>query len=394
MSAPGVELVERTWLRRVERLAGRWIQRKSRTTATGGGPRIGVGLVGVGNVARWLYLPQLQRPDCPFRLMAVYDVDQEAARRAAQPFGAKVCGSILELLKSEGLEAVCVCSPVRFHREAVMAALAAKRHVLCEKPLGYTLAESAAMQASAVESGCVHMVNFSYRFRPDVALVARVVREGVLGRVYHAWGTISQGLWFTPEGLPSQERVDAAAWKFGAEGGVVMDLGPHLVDFCRWCFGEVREVQAWTRRLRSGDAACEDACGVSFTFEQDTTVQMLTSRWATGHRERAWLEISGSEGALIWENGVIKVWTNSVPRWRTLMVPPPVPGAFLRSFAERIRGGGGGIPDFKDGLRNSEVLDAVFRSAQDGRPVRLRAEDPAGSKPDRSSIAAVPGVSL
>jgi predicted dehydrogenase len=371
MNSRPLVIQERTFARRLARLGDRWRRRPAARAEVPPDQRRGVALIGVGNVARWLYLPRLQAPHAPFRLAAVYDVDQAAAEAVAQQFGARACPSLDAVWHCPEIEAVLVCTPVRYHAEAVEAALRARKHVLCEKPLAYTLAEARTLCRQAQASGCVHMVNFSYRFRPDLMFAVRLIREGVLGRIYHALGTISQGLWFTESGLPSRERVDAAAWKFGPEGGVLLDLGPHLIDFARCCWGEIRQLQAWTRALRDGPAACEDVAGVSFCFEGGTTAQFLTSRWATGHRERTWLEVSGSQGALLLESGVVKLWTRREPRWRTLLIPPREEGDFLDCFARAIGGAPAGVPDFTDGLRNNEAIAAIFESARSRSAIDL-----------------------
>jgi predicted dehydrogenase len=331
---------------------------------------LGAGLVGAGNVARWLYLPRLRRPYAPFRLKAVYDSDTEAARRAAEPLGAEVCASLEALTRRPDVEAVFVCTPVQFHREAVLAALAAGKHVLCEKPLGRSLEEARAMREAARHAGKMNMVDFSYRFRPDLHFVGQIIRSGMLGRIHHLWGSISQGQWFTEDGRPSRERTDAAPWKYGPEGSVVLDLVPHLLDLCRWWLGEIRQVQAWTQRASASAADGQAACGVSLHFETGVVAQLLASRLATGHREQMLLDVSGSQGALRLDQRTLKLWTADQPRWRTILMPAIGPD-FLAAFHRSVIDGTESAPTFEDGVKNNEAIDGVLLSARSGAAVSL-----------------------
>jgi|GEM_PF-419815 len=368
MNPSTLKIEERTLLRRIFRRLERRLQRTPAAAPPDARP-VGVGLVGVGNVVRWAYLPRL-RGRRTFRLRAVYDLNRVAARRVADDFGARACASLSELMREEGVEAVFVCTPAQAHCEVALAALEAGRHVLCEKPLGSSLEEALAMWEAARQAGTAHMVNFSYRFLPDIAFASELIRSGALGRVYHVWGALFQGGWFTGTGEPAQARDDATAWRFGPGGGIVLDLGSHLIDLCRLWFGEIEQVQAWTRQFRPGPPVCEDACGFSLSFKEGPMAHLLTSRWATGHKDCASLEVSGSEGSLVLDQGGLRLWTRGEPRWRALLVPP-LRGDFLDAFHAAISGAFAQVPDFRDGLKNNEALEGVFRSARSGAAVAL-----------------------
>ena len=334
------------------------------------GKPISVGFIGAGNFARWSYVPRLKR-GFPFRLAGVYDVNQEGAKQVADSLGARAHASVNDLLKDDSIEAVFVCTPVKHHYDAVLAALRAGKHVLCEKPLGCDYREAKTLFDEAQKAGKRHMVHFSHRFIPALAYLAELIHAGVIGQIYHVTGTFSQGFWFTDKNEPSKERDDAAPWKFGPEGGVVQDLGPHLIDCCRMSFGEINRVQAWTKSYRPGPFVIDDACGLNLTFAHGAVAQMITSRWMTGEKHRISMEISGSLGTIVFENVTIKLWTRSEPRWRTLLVPAPKHGDFLETFYSGIMDPKVKLPDFWDGLKNNEALDAIFSSAKLGTEVNL-----------------------
>jgi predicted dehydrogenase len=370
MSTPIPVIQERTFSTLLKRRIDQKLKKPANPVQVNGSKPIGVGLVGAGNFARWSYVPRLKR-GFPFKLAAVFDVNQQGAKEVADSLGAKSYASVNDLLKDESVEAVFVCTPVKHHYDAVFAALQAKKHVLCEKPLGYDYKEAKALYDEAQKVGKRHMVHFSHRFIPALAYLAELIHAGVIGQIYHAVGTFSQGFWFTDKNEPAKDRDDAAPWKFGPEGGVVQDLGPHLIDCCRMSFGEICSVNAWTKSFRPGAFVIDDACGLSLTFTSGAVAQLVTSRWATGTKHRIAMEISGSLGTIILEDGVIKLWTRSESRWRTLLVPSPKHGDFLQTFYSGIVDSKVKLPDFWDGLRNNEALEAIVKSAKQGTSVHL-----------------------
>ena len=363
------ELQERTFLNLVKRRIAQKFGKSGAPAATTG-KAVGAGLIGAGNIARWAYVPRLQRK-FPFHLAAVFDVNQAGAKEVAASAGAKACSSIDELLRDPAVEAVFICTPAGFHCDAAIAALEAGKHVLCEKPMAATLAEAQRMLAAAEKSGRAHMVHFSYRFRPEFQFLAQLIQSGVIGRAYHVTGTFSQGKWFNENSEPSNERPDATPWKLTADGGVAEDLGPHLVDLCRSCFGELTEVNAWKKSFRPGPFVSDDVCGLSLSFANGAAAHVITSRLATGFKEHTSLEFSGSQGAIQFEHGEIKLWTRNEPRWRTLLIPQNLGRDFLDAFHGSITNRDATVPNFTDGLKNSEALEAIVRSAKTGAVVKL-----------------------
>lgn len=367
MSAP--ELQERTFLNLVKRRIAQKLGQGG-TPAAPGGKALGAGLIGAGNIARWAYVPRLQRK-FPFKLAAVFDVNQAGATQVAEATGAKACASLDELVRHPDVEVVFICTPAGNHCAAALAALAAGKHVLCEKPMAATLDEARRMLDAAQKAGKAHMVHFSFRFRPEFQFLAQLIQSGVIGRVYHVTGTFSQGKWFNENSEPSNERPDATPWKLGADGGVAEDLGPHLVDLCRSCFGELTEVNAWKKSFRPGPFVSDDTCGLSLGFANGAAAHVITSRLATGYKEHTSLEFSGSLGAIQFEHGEIKLWTRREPRWRTLLIPQNLGRDFLDSFHAAITNRDAKVPDFTDGLKNSEALEAIVRSAKTGTTIKL-----------------------
>ncbi len=145
------ELQERTFANLVKRRIAQKLG-KGGAPAAPTGKALGAGLIGAGNIARWAYVPRLQRK-FPFRLAAVFDVNQAGAKQVADSTGAKACASVDELLKQPEVEAVFICTPAAFHCDAAIAALKAGKHVLCEKPIASNAAEAEQMAAAAARTG-------------------------------------------------------------------------------------------------------------------------------------------------------------------------------------------------------------------------------------------------
>lgn len=386
MKVPIIE--ERTILRLIQRRLQRGLARNSSEMSVEiPSQSIGVGLIGAGNVARWKYLPSLKQSHSPFRLKAVFEVDTTAARKVADSFSVPACTSLAELVGRDDVEAVFVCTPTALHCDAALAALKARKHVICEKPLGQSRADARRMWVATREAGTANMVHFSYRFRPDFAYIAQLIDGGVLGRIQHVWGSLSQGQWYAEDGQPAALRGDAAPWKYGPDGGVLRDLGPHLLDLCRWWLGEIRLVHAWTKGVLPG-APTDAACGLSLECQNGAVAHLITSRLATGVKEQTFLDVSGSRGALRLEEGRLRIWTQDVPRWRDVIIPAAAPD-FLSTFYSAIVGKPVDLPTFWDGLQNNEALDAALESAQSGKTIDLSAASrPPVETPKREEISA------
>ena len=230
--------------------------------------------------------------------------------------------------------------------------------------MAYSLVQANEMYNDSLHSPKVHMVHFAYRFAPVWQLMHKVIKSGVLGQLYTIWGTLSQGGWYDANLQPDNERVDARAWRFAAGGGIVHELGSHLLDLCSWCFGDVKEVKAISQTFSEAKDASEDISGISLLFENACVAQLLLSRNATGYKERNFFEVYGSKGSLRIDQGEVWLWTREDPRWRSILVPQLPSEQFLLSFYQAVRNPNrkSEIPTFADGLQNNILIDAVLRS--------------------------------
>ena len=322
---------------------------------------------------------------------------------------------------------VDVTTPNNLHREFVVAALAAGKHVACEKPLAATLADARAMRDAAAASAGKSFVWYSYRRVPAVALAHQLVKQGRIGRIYHVRATYLQD-WAGPE-VPMVWRFDAGQAGSGSHG----DLGAHIIDMARFVTGEeitevigaaqdtfIKERKLIADEDRGGITGATDDAGRRtaaaaatgrVTVDDHTTflarlggggvATFEATRFATGYHNRNGIEVHGERGALRFsfeEMPYLDVydrtadpatagWTR-VPVSRTGGVHPYAdpwwPAAhhqgyehtFVNMAADVCRAIGGGVPevplpDFADAYATQEVLEAATLSAQQRRPVTV-----------------------
>ena len=164
-------------------------------------------------------------------LVAVGSRDEASAQRFAAEHGldaGHAHGSYEALLADSAVDAVYVATPHPFHCEVVVAALTAGKHVLCEKPIGMSLAEVDAMQEAARRHGRTLMEAWMYRCHPQTAKVVELVREGAIGDLRHVQAAFSFRARFDPAGR---------LWNKALGGGAILDVGGYPLSYARLLAG-------------------------------------------------------------------------------------------------------------------------------------------------------------
>jgi predicted dehydrogenase len=289
------------------------------------------------------------------------------------------------------VDVVDICTPGDSHREIALAALAAGKHVLCEKPLANTLAEAREMRDAARRAGSVHMVCHNYRRVPAVALAAQLLREGRLGRLRHFRGVYLQD-WIVDPSFPRVWRLD----KQRAGSGALGDLGSHVVDLARMLVGEIAEVSALLEtfvrerpREDGGGTApvsVDDAALALFRFANGALGSLEATRFATGRKNCNRFEINGERGSLAFDlerlnelelhldegaqSGFRRILATEATHPYVAAWWPPGHGlgwehSFVHTaldFLRALESGVAAAPSFEDGWRNQAVLDAIERA--------------------------------
>lgn len=343
--------------------------------------KVAWGVIGSGGIALRRTIPEGIVPAANARLAAVYDVNQQVNRQVAERFGARAAGSLEELLAA-GVEAVYVASPVYAHREQVLACARAGRHVLCEKPLGLTVAEAEevveACRAAGVRLGTAFMMRFHAQHQAALALI----REGRLGKPVYARAQLS--CWYPP--IEGAWRQDPAL----GGGGSLMDMGGHCLDLLEMFFGPVRRVGCFTARAVHGYAV-EDGATVLVEFANGAlgTVDAFFS--IPDEASDNVLELYGSGGAILargtigqGERGVMVARLRGTETGYDAqqqreaaggieIAPEPVNTyrAEIEAFSRAVLEGRQPPVTGEDGLRNQRLLAACYESARTGRMVEV-----------------------
>lgn len=190
-----------------------------------------IGLIGTG-VGLRTYLPAFKDIH-DSEVLVISGSSIERATKLAQQHGIKHAMSYQDLCKHPEIDLVCVTSPNLYHREQVVAALRAGKHVLCEKPLAMNVNETRELiNISSAHSGQLALVNHQLRFNPYLRKVKQLLEEGRLGRPYF--------LRMHQQSTGFSDRQATWSWSFDATqgGGVRLAMGSHLIDLVIYWLGE------------------------------------------------------------------------------------------------------------------------------------------------------------
>ena len=352
-----------------------------------------IGVIGVGFGAQ-VYVPGLQSEG--WEIAAICSRNREKATKVAETAGIRgVHTDAMELIGRDDISAVAISTPPRAHRELSIAALKAGKHVLCEKPFAMDANEAAAMCEAAAASGRTAMVGHEFRHTPQRAYIKQLLTEGYVGKPQLCTIELFLDRFVTAQPRP----LTWAAYK-SEGGGVLGALGSHYIDGLRHWFGDVAWVSGHLAALRPDvwDAATnriakaetDDTFVFTLGFKDGGLATMSASFAATPARG-AKIVVMGDKGTLIAEqagpnpaeDGVV-IGSREGSPLKALETPKqytpftdtrdPRLMAFrllVRSFTEATEQGTSPSPNFTDGLRCQEVLDAVHESSDTGRTVKL-----------------------
>ncbi len=313
------------------------------------------------------------------------------------------------VLKRDDVQLVDICTPGSSHADIACAALAAGRHVLCEKPLANTVAEARTMveaARSARAAGVRSMVGFNYRRVPAVAFARRLVAEGRIGTARHVRAQYLQD-WIVDPRFPLVWRLVAGEAGSGALG----DIGAHIVDLTQFVTGQrlvgvnamletfVRERPlpgassglSATGGSGTGAVTVDDAALFLGRLDGGAVAAYEATRFATGRKNTIRVEVNGSLGSLAFDLERLNELEfldgredAEVQGYRRILVTEPThpyvaawwpPGHTLgwehsfthevKDLVEDLAAGRDPVPSFEDGLQVQLVLDAVQRSAAD-----------------------------
>jgi len=305
------------------------------------------------------------------------------------------------LVARKDIDAIDICTPNDTHAEIAIAAAAAGKMILCEKPLARNLAESQSMVEAIEKAGVANTVWYNYRRLPAVTLARQLIESGKLGKIFHYranflqdW-TINANL---PQGGEGLWRMDATV----SGSGVLGDLLSHCIDTAMWLNGGIKEVTAMTETFikervhqltgKMQQVTIDDACSFLCRFGNGSLGLFESTRYARGHKALYTFEINGADASIRWDLhdlNRLEFFDNAddslVKGWRSIHVTDGgqpymdkwwVPGlgigyehSFVHQVADFLKSletGAPCPPDFRDALETQKVCQAVADSAASG----------------------------
>ncbi|WP_138752837.1 Gfo/Idh/MocA family protein [Paenibacillus sinopodophylli] len=357
-----------------------------------------------------MFFPDSIKPE----MTAICGRDPQGLEQARAQFGWQSSETDWkDLVKREDIDLIDINAPSDAHKAIALAAAANGKHIFCEKPLALTLEDSREMLEAAEKAGVKHMVGFNYRFAPAVQLAKKLISDGRLGEIYHFRAVFLQD-WIIDPNFPLVWRLQKEIAGSGSHG----DLGAHLIDMARFLVGEFEEVIGMSETFIKERPIASTMTGLSAKGSQDgprgkVTVDDATlfmtrfaggalgsfeaTRFAAGHRCTNAFEINGSKGSIKFDfermNELQVYFTDDaedVQGFRRVLATDPSHAymdawwpaghtigyehtfthemhELMQAFAENRQP----VPNFVDGVKCQEVLEAVDRSIAERRWVSI-----------------------
>jgi predicted dehydrogenase len=349
------------------------------------------------------------------RIVGVSASSPSRSEEAARAIGAeRAFASSEELVSSPEVDVVHICTPNHLHLPLAEAALAAGKHVICEKPLATDLAGARRLVGAAATAGTAAAVPFVYRYYATVREARDRIRSGATGPVRLVHGTYLQDWLTDPE--DDNWRVDSA---LGGASRAFADIGSHWCDLAEFITGQrivrlsARTLTAIPERLHGEHAAAfargngagekravdtEDAAVMQFETDGGAVGSTVISQISPGRKNRLWIEVDGAKEAVTFsQEEPESLWTGTragvtmVPRdiagmsadaSRLSFLPAGHPQGYADCFdlfvaeAHAVARGeapADGMPLFADGMRSAQIVEAVLASARDQRWVDVPA---------------------
>ncbi|TFD67764.1 Gfo/Idh/MocA family protein [Cryobacterium ruanii] len=327
--------------------------------------------------------------------------DSRRTQQAADEENVPLVLTADELVEHPDVDLVHICTPNSEHLRLALAAIAAGKHVVCEKPLALDADAAMQLQRAAEDAGVVNAVPFVYRFYPTVRETkARIAESGE--RIWLAHGHYLQD-WFS-----EQSNYN---WRVADEGSrAFADIGVHWCDLFEFTTGHrIEKLLAQTSRLHetrfsaAGEVPVSTEDGVTMLFQTDrgATGSVVISQASPGRKNRLWLSLDGEDHSYAFDQeNPNDLWIGStagisiLPKGLETLnnaaagpyvtVPSGHPqgyqdcfGLFMRDVHSAIHGKTvQGLPTFRDGVRAAQLTDAVIASSKTGNWVAVPAMSP------------------
>ncbi|WP_026464416.1 Gfo/Idh/MocA family protein [Adhaeribacter aquaticus] len=383
--------------------------------------KLNVGLIGYKFMGRahsnaWIKAPLFfDTPSKPI-LKVACGRHEESLKEFAQKWGWEETEvDWKKLITRQDIDIIDIALPQHLHYEIAIAAAKEGKHIFCEKPMAMNLKQAEEMLKVCEDNKVTHYLNHNYRRVPAIALAKNIIESGHLGTIFHWRGAYLQD-WIVDPEFPLTWQLQ----KETAQAGPQWDLNSHSVDLAQYLIGDIKSVSCLTSNFikerplavesssgnlsaeakegERGEVTVEDAALMMVEFENGAIGSFEASRFATGRRNHNTFEIYGSKGSLIFdlENmNELLFYSNEDPQgmqgFRKILATdathPYVKNwwpaghtigyehTFIHAvvdFLDAIAENKTIEPNFKDGIKTLQVLEAGLLSAQTGQRVNLK----------------------
>ncbi|HGE73046.1 TPA: gfo/Idh/MocA family oxidoreductase [Candidatus Poribacteria bacterium] len=323
-----------------------------------------IGIIGAGTMGGMHADCYSEIPDA--KVVAVADARIDAAKRVAEKHSAQAFDKIDDVLSIKDIDIIDICLPTSMHKENVLKAASAKKHIFCEKPIARELEDGKEMISAVKKAGVKFMVGHVLRFFHEYVTAKRIIESGKIGNPVMIRTTRAAG---HPQGWSNwYSNVQMA-------GGVPLDLIIHDFDFLRWCFGEVDHVYAK---------------GLTYANVPDIDYSLVTIRFKNGviaHVEGSWahisgffvkLEVAGDGGVFEFDSRTsspLRIVTKSAKAGGGGVEVPQNPviespyTTELKYFIDAVKNDKEPPVTGEDALRAIEIAIASLKSMETGKPI-------------------------
>ncbi len=341
--------------------------------------KIRVAIIGCGRISR-NHFGSIEKHADSLELVAVCDNDRKVLDEHKERHGVPGYSRLEELLKSEKLDLVALCTPSGIHPD--QAAMAARYgvNVMTEKPMATRWSDGVRMVKACDEAGVRLFVVKQNRRNTTLQLLKRAVEEKRFGKIHMVHLNV---FWTRPQSYYDQGNGWRGTWEF--DGGAFMNQASHYVDLLDWLIGPVEKVQAMMSTTR--DIEVEDTGVLNVKWRNGALGSMSVTMLTYPKNLEGSITILGEKGT-VRVGGVavndIQLWQFDEPRdydeqikaanYETTSVYGFGHPLYYKNVIDVLRGAAGPETDGREGLKSLELLIAAYLSARDGKTVSLPLE--------------------
>jgi len=365
---------------------------------------IGTGFMGKAHAIAYHTAPTVFPLSAGIECELLAEVSQGVAEHQARALGfRRATDDWQALVRDDRVDVVDICSPNFLHKPMALAAIAASKHVYCEKPLALNAADALDMTLAAEAAGVKTLVGFNYAKNPAAQLAKEIIDAGEIGEVVHFRGTHNEDYLADPN-IPHSWRLKR---EFSGSG-TLGDMGSHIINMAQYLVGEISEVSGDLKTVvpqrpladqpgSFAEVENEDQAHCLVRFDNGAQGTLETSRVAWGRKMGLTYEVTGTRGCLVFDQermSELKLYTATDPShragFRTLLIGPDHPdyahfcvgpghgvgyndqkAVEVRDLVEGIVGDRPLWPDFRAAYEVNRVIDAIESSHAEGRWIRL-----------------------